>query len=238
MTTAVSGSLNIVCSSDYCLFTIGLSVSLSHFQSDSTVYFTCTSTGLPPITVTWSKDGVEMSSEDKFTLSQRVMDVDNIVYESILIIKGESVCDVQGLYQCSVQCFNYLGALVNSSKGSVNVTGELGQVIIHKTIVYKYENLLWFKKIDFLTPVSTRCAASSAPSTSISLTETHTFASSSFFPFASPSMKALPDSSTKRPLLTIQAPAKMDAQFETPSKTTCEHCFQVRYPNIYFVVEC
>ena len=69
-----------------------------------------------------------MSNGNKFTFNQRVMDVDNIVYESMLIINGESVCDVRGLYQCSVQCLDDLGALVNNANSSVNDTGEYSQL--------------------------------------------------------------------------------------------------------------
>ena len=108
------------------VFTADLSVSLSYMQGDLSLYLNCTSTGLPPTTVTWSKDGVEMSSEDSYTFSQRVIDVNSTVYESMVIINGESVCDVQGLFQCSVQCRDDVGNVLISANDSLSVTSGSG----------------------------------------------------------------------------------------------------------------
>ena len=126
MIITVSGSL-AVCSSHFNLLITGLSVSLSYNQSDLTLSLNCTTTGLPPTTVTWSKNGVEMSSGDNYAFSQRVIDVDNTVYENLLIVDGESVCDIheyQGLYQCLVQCHDGVGELMKNATDSVSVTGE------------------------------------------------------------------------------------------------------------------
>ena len=65
-----------------------------------------------------------MSSGDNHTFSQRVIDVDSTVYESVVIINEESVYDVQGLYQCSVVCQDDIGAEVDSASDSTNVTGD------------------------------------------------------------------------------------------------------------------
>ena len=121
----VSGSL-AVCSNHSNTFIAGLYVSLNYTQTDLTLILNCTTTGLPPTTVTWSKDGVEISSGNDYEFSQRVIDVNNTVYESLMIIDGESVCDMQGLYQCFVQCHDDIGELVNNATDSVNVTGKFG----------------------------------------------------------------------------------------------------------------
>ena len=123
MTKAVSGLL-AVCSDHLNLFIAGLSVSLDYTQSDMILSLNCTTTGLPPTTVTYSKDGVEMISGDNHVFSQRAIDVDTIVYESILIIYGQSACDTQGLYQCIVQCHDDIGELVKNATDSLSVTGE------------------------------------------------------------------------------------------------------------------
>ena len=99
-------------------------MSLKYIQSDLTVTLNCISTGLPPTTVTWSKDGVEMSSVKNYTFNQRVTDVNHTVYESVMILDWESVCDMQGLYHCFVKCHDDIGELVKNATDSVNVTGE------------------------------------------------------------------------------------------------------------------
>ena len=80
-------------------------------------------------------------------------------------------------------------------------------------------------------PVSTSSVASSMPNTRVSLIKTYAVASSSSFAFASSSMKALTASSMERALSALQAHAKTDTQFETPSKTACEQCFKTDTPN-------
>ena len=99
-------------------------MSLDYTQSDLTLTLNCTTIGLPPTTVTWSKNGVEMGSGNNYTISQRVIDVDNTIYENILIVAGESVCDIQGSYQCFGQCYHDVGEMVKSAADSVNITGE------------------------------------------------------------------------------------------------------------------
>ena len=124
MTTIVSGSLAVCSNIFQSILIAGLSVSLNYTQSNLTLTLNCTTTVLPPTIVTWSKDGVEMSSGDNYVFSQRVVDVNNTVYESIAIIDVESVCDIQGLYQCFVQCHDYTGELVKTAFDSVSVAGE------------------------------------------------------------------------------------------------------------------
>ena len=99
-------------------------MSLNYTQTELTLTLNCATIGLNPTTVTWSKDGVEMSSVDKYIFSQRVIGVDNIVYENVLIINGKSGCDAQGLYVRFVQCYDDIGEMVKSDADSVSVTGE------------------------------------------------------------------------------------------------------------------
>ena len=66
----------------------GLFVSLSYTQSDFALILICTSTGLPPTTVTWSKDGEDVCSVVMdCVFSQRVIDVNNTVYENTILFK-------------------------------------------------------------------------------------------------------------------------------------------------------
>lgn len=107
---------------------IGLSVSVSYNQSDFTLTLNCTSTGLPPTNVTWSKDGVEISSGDSYTFSQRVIDMDNTVYENLLFVNNYLTSDViQGLYQCVVQCYDDYNSLVNSASETLSVIGKMSK---------------------------------------------------------------------------------------------------------------
>ena len=124
MTRRVSGSFTecIIVHPDVII--TGLFVLLSYTQNGLTLNLNCTSTGLPPTTITWSKDEVEMSSGGSHAISQRAIDVENTVFESVLIISVVSVCDMQGLYHCSVQCHDDTGDIVDSANDSVNVSGE------------------------------------------------------------------------------------------------------------------
>ena len=109
-----------------------LSVSLNYTQNGLTLSLNCTSTGLPPTNVTWSKDGLEMSSGDKYMFSQRVIDVNNTVYENIIVISGGTEDDIPGLYQCCVQCYDNSGKMVNSAVDFTNITGKFTTVIVTK----------------------------------------------------------------------------------------------------------
>ena len=93
-------------------------------QSDSTLNLNCTSTGLPPTTVTWSKNGVKISSGDNHTFSQRVIDVEETVYENTMVIAVESENDTLGIYRCTIQCYDDAGVLISNDSVTVNVTGK------------------------------------------------------------------------------------------------------------------
>ena len=82
-----------------------------------------------------------MNSGDNYLFSQRVKDVNNTVYESIVIIGGKLVCDIQGLYQCSVQCHDDIGKWVKNTTDSVSVTGEFAEIIVCKL---SYESKMSF----------------------------------------------------------------------------------------------
>ena len=89
-------------------------MSLSYTQSNLTLSLNCTSTGLPPTNVTWSKDGVEISN-GSYTFGQRVIDLNSTVYENTMVIVGDSEGDMVGFYQCIVQCYDDIGLLINST---------------------------------------------------------------------------------------------------------------------------
>ena len=93
-----------------------------------------------------------MSNGDDYTCSQRVIDMDSTVYESILVTDEGSVYDVGHLYQCFVQCmFDDLGMSLNHAD-LVTVTGESGQGIAHKTKICQV-NSLTFLLLQFQEPV-------------------------------------------------------------------------------------
>ena len=117
-------------------------MSLNYNENAFSLTSNCMSTGLPPTTVTWRKNGMEMSSGDSYTISQRVIDVDSTVYENMMIIDRESVCDMQGLYQCFVQCYDDIGGMMNSVADSVSGTDEFDRVIICKLVKIMYQNLI------------------------------------------------------------------------------------------------
>ena len=132
-TTSVSGSSNAWKQVKHPIpFTVGLSVSLSYTQNGLTFSLNCSSTGLPPTNVTWSKDGIEMSSGGNYMFSQRVIDVNNTVYENIIVINGGTGNNISGLYQCCVQCYDDLGIMKASAVDFTIITGKFAPVIVCK----------------------------------------------------------------------------------------------------------
>ena len=102
-------------------------MSLNYTQSDGTLSLKCISTGLPPTTVTWTKNGVEMASGNSYTFSQMVIDVNNSIYENTLAIAVGSECEKLDLYQCIVQCYDDVGSLISNASVMANVTGNVAE---------------------------------------------------------------------------------------------------------------
>ena len=65
---------------------------------------TCTSTGGPATTFTWTKDGAVISFNGTFQQTKRVVDATRGIYQNILTI-AQSVAEhnVYGLYNCMVE---------------------------------------------------------------------------------------------------------------------------------------
>ena len=60
---------------------------------------TCTSTGGPPTTVSWRRDGVVLTDNSNYTItSQILLDTEKATYTHTLTVTGRMV----GEYQCSV----------------------------------------------------------------------------------------------------------------------------------------
>ena len=99
---------------------------MSYTQSDFALILNCTSTHLLPTTVAWIKDRVEVRTGDMHCIySQRVIDVESTVYENTVLLIGDLANDdKQGLYQCTVQCYDDIGSLVSNGSVQVSVTGK------------------------------------------------------------------------------------------------------------------
>ena len=70
--------------------------------SSSITTLTCTSTGSPPTTVTWTKYGVTLpANETIYSFSQTLVDRATSTYNNTLTINASFV-DVIGNYSCSV----------------------------------------------------------------------------------------------------------------------------------------
>ena len=59
---------------------------------------TCTSTGGPATTVTWTRDGANISYDNNHVLTQTVVDINTIAYNNTLTVTGVE----GGLYWCIV----------------------------------------------------------------------------------------------------------------------------------------
>ena len=77
---------------------------------DGTYSIICTTTGSPPTTVSWMRNGDELTTSvgaGRYTSSQTVIDRPSSTYDNVLTIKG-SYEDAVGDYSCDIS--NSLGA--------------------------------------------------------------------------------------------------------------------------------
>lgn len=73
--------------------------------------FTCTSTGGPATTVSWTKDGSPLNADGiVFSTSQLLTDVDSATYENRLSILSKME-DLSGTYSCTVRNDRSSGSL-------------------------------------------------------------------------------------------------------------------------------
>ena len=93
------------------------------FDKTSTT-LTCTSTGGPPTTVKWKKDGVSVNTSH-YQQSKKLVDAESATYRNTLF--GDNACDFVGTFTCEV----------SNSRGSVQETVQLnGKMIVNVTYVY------------------------------------------------------------------------------------------------------
>jgi len=86
---------------------------------DQSRTLTCTSTGGPATTVTWSRDGVVVTLNATYQQTQTIVDTVEGTYETVLTIDTSvSWSDIVGTYNCTVE--NDRG----ESSGTVVVSGE------------------------------------------------------------------------------------------------------------------
>ena len=89
------------------------------FDRDNTT-LTCTSTGGPPTTVTWRKNGVPVNNS-LYQQSQRVVDTETATYENVLF--NDDVSNFIGTFTCEV------GNVRGTSEDTVELNGGLCFVI-------------------------------------------------------------------------------------------------------------
>ena len=81
------------------------------YDRDNTT-LTCTSTGGPPTTVTWRKNGV-LVNESLYERSQRLVNAESATYENVLF--NDNVANFVGTFTCEV----------NNVRGTIEETREL-----------------------------------------------------------------------------------------------------------------
>ena len=82
----------------YMLNTGSPSITALRFDRNSTT-LTCTSTGGPPTTVTWSRNGV-LVNDSLYQQSQRVVDTETATYENVLF--SSDITNFVGTFTCAV----------------------------------------------------------------------------------------------------------------------------------------
>ena len=89
---------------------------------------TCTSFGSPPTSVTWTKNGATVSTENvqhMYTSAQVLVDRNETIYENVLTING-SIEDAVGEYGCTVQ--NYIGTSETVNKTIKGVITDIASL--------------------------------------------------------------------------------------------------------------
>ena len=87
-----------VCKSNFLIIAGSPSITSLLFDRDNTT-FRCSSTGGPPTTVIWRKNGV-LVNDSLYQQSQRVADTETATYESILF--NEDITNLVGTFTCEV----------------------------------------------------------------------------------------------------------------------------------------
>ena len=84
-------------------------VSVEYGQTAEELYtLTCTSSGSPPTSVTWTRNGVTITADDdQYKATQQLVNRTETIYNNLLTISG-SFEDAIGDYSCSVE--NSIGA--------------------------------------------------------------------------------------------------------------------------------
>ena len=88
-----------------------------------TYSITCTTTGSPPTTVAWMRNGAELTTSEgggRYTSSQTVIDRPSSTFDNVLTIKG-SYGDAVGDYSCNIS--NSLGE--TSAEKTINGNGNI-----------------------------------------------------------------------------------------------------------------
>ena len=94
----------------------------------NTTTLTCTSTGGPPTTVTWRKNGV-LVNDSLYHQSQRVVNTESATYENVLF--NDDVANFVGMFTCEV----------SNVRGVAEETVELnGCVALHRSITITFSH--------------------------------------------------------------------------------------------------
>ena len=91
--------------------------SVMYTYNSGTRTLTCTSTGSPATTVTWTKGGATLTVDGTtYSITQTVTDRRTSTYESVLTLPASG--DISGTYSCQVG-----NALGDSNTVTVDITG-------------------------------------------------------------------------------------------------------------------
>ena len=91
----------------------------------NTTTLTCTSTGGPPTTVTWRKNGT-LVDDSLFQQSQRVVDTENATYENVLF--NDDITNFKGIFTCEVS--NARG----TNQETMELNGGLVCILVNRSV--------------------------------------------------------------------------------------------------------
>lgn len=112
--------------------------SVNYDITGTSMVITCTSTGWPATTITWTKDDTTLASSSTYSFSQSITDRANSTYDNKLTVTGSQLTDLLGDYTCSIETLRHNTEVIDSTVGSVFVE-SVGDLIMSVTTVEEPE---------------------------------------------------------------------------------------------------
>ena len=99
-----------------------LQISAIRKVSSPSIVINCSTTGLPPTSIVWTRGSAQLVNSQVYQLSQLLSDRATSTYSNLLTI-NQTLQELRGLYRCTVD--NEQTATIQSSSGPNVTTGKV-----------------------------------------------------------------------------------------------------------------